>query len=1178
MAMTKTERDNLLGLLVGMFDASPNSALLDQFATSLMGGTSLTDLADDLAATAEFKSIFPVWLTNEEFAERFVAQVLDGNTSEAGVTFAEDYVAGLLNGGSTIGEAAVIATQALMGAEGDPVFGDAAAAFHNKIAVAEYFSLYQLDAATDMALLTAVVDGVGPESTAVAARVAEIEAGLKVDMNPIYLTSETDMVSGTGGSDLFMASLAQNSFAGGVSNTLSSADVIDGGAGTDTLEAVIVNEFVGVTGNDYNIDVQPNTSSVEIVTFEAREGNTGTNTATVTVDAKNMTGVTHIGSLFSDADLVIENLTSATDAGLIRNTREMTITMNHTDSENSDSDASDLYVYFDEDYLIRDTDTGGSTLRFDTVNAVSLAAGENPVAGVIAVRFQVGDELVEVDVTDVADLTVGTDVTSTAAVYQEVVDAVNAQLAAQGLDTVSAQVLTPEEALFSIDFPQLGYDKGDSAGFYSPVLITNTGAEELSPVQIQFNQNLPDSDINATFDDTPAVTENLPLTINVDVEKVGRDGEGGHLVVGGKDFGSEGDGEEDQSDGFEVINLYVSGNEDQPSDMEFISSTDSTLQTVNIIDSATWTGASLRIRDAFNGAATNAEFRNDDNVETVDATQFSGDLTIGDDVAMNNVDTFTATGGGDITVNANIDGDEKGAFTMTTGTGNDDIDVALDGDAVDTVDTSFSINAGSGNNSVRVVMEEAAPVAGAAGVSLNTTRDLNNLSITTSGGVDDIELVGGSTGAADGDAYFTIDAGDGSDFVRIESGDDNGTTQGDATKGTWSIGSLTEPQTWVDRVLYEATLTVSFAGFEQTVTIDTDANGNFIADQITINNAVKAAIAANSELSRLLSTAEGTASQVLTINALVEGHNDLTIAVNQPTVSASVITGNVLTGLQNGLVMTGAAANSAAADTATEIETILATIDLNVTETGAVAAAPNLVLDTGDGTDGTNETTVLNYSTIDMGNGANDLVALNSAVNSVNTLDFTDTWGKVSVVNWFEAQATAGNDNLTDAVTGNHILDFTVWLDDMTSASGSELSAVRTATTATVVNAAAADLDLGTNEVVIFNAFTQNTVESETFALMTAADVDATLEGSDNFGTNAFGNTANAAPGTAYPTGNLNDSILMVQNDLNAGEYKVFNVETDSTAAAGSQHTVTYLGIIDFGETLNAGVAAANFA
>ena len=77
MAMTKTERDNLLGLLVGMFDASPNSALLDQFATSLMGGTSLTDLADDLAATAEFKSIFPVWLTNEEFSED-VLKALEG--------------------------------------------------------------------------------------------------------------------------------------------------------------------------------------------------------------------------------------------------------------------------------------------------------------------------------------------------------------------------------------------------------------------------------------------------------------------------------------------------------------------------------------------------------------------------------------------------------------------------------------------------------------------------------------------------------------------------------------------------------------------------------------------------------------------------------------------------------------------------------------------------------------------------------------------------------------------------------------------------------------------------------------------------------------------------------------------------------------------------------------------
>ena len=66
----------------------------------------------------------------------------------------------------------------------------------------------------------------------------------------------------------FVAKLTSTVF-GSVANTLSSADVINGGGGVDSLDAEIINEFVGFIGK--TIDIQPTISDVEVIRFEARE-------------------------------------------------------------------------------------------------------------------------------------------------------------------------------------------------------------------------------------------------------------------------------------------------------------------------------------------------------------------------------------------------------------------------------------------------------------------------------------------------------------------------------------------------------------------------------------------------------------------------------------------------------------------------------------------------------------------------------------------------------------------------------------------------------------------------------------------------------------------------------------------------------------------------------------------
>jgi len=154
-------------------------------------------------------------------------------------------------------------------------------------------------------------------------------------MTTIRLTSGEDRgvdFIGDGVDNTFDASLTQNPAAGGVSNTLSSGDQLNGAGGTDTLEATLVPELV--SGGFLPLDVQPTTTSIENIEIEARDGfrDDGGGTAEngrlssvssdveITLDAKDMTGIERIGSHFSDGDLKVENLTTLTSDGQARNT------------------------------------------------------------------------------------------------------------------------------------------------------------------------------------------------------------------------------------------------------------------------------------------------------------------------------------------------------------------------------------------------------------------------------------------------------------------------------------------------------------------------------------------------------------------------------------------------------------------------------------------------------------------------------------------------------------------------------------------------------------------------------------------------------------------------------------------------------------------------------------------
>src|SRR5690606_28436281 len=242
-------------------------------------------------------------------------------------------------------------------------------------------------------------------------------------------------------------------------------------------------------------------------------------------------------------------------------------------------------------------------------------------------------------------------------------------------------------------------------------------------------------------------------------------------------------------------------------------------------------------------------------------------------------------------------------------------------------------------------------------------------------------------------------------------------------------------------VAYRAQVVISVAGFESVANID--AGPDFIATQMDVNNAIIAAINANPEGRQLIEAELGTCDQDLWIYSLIDGVNQASLTIRQPqrvagtpaagTAQIQINAGDVQA-LAAALLKTGVAATSTDIYAAGGDANALSAADI-ATYFGAGAADDDYTgtyttFYAGGYDDGGNTGGQANNSVINMGSGANDLAILSSNVDSVNTLVFNAVWGKVSVVNFFDAATTAVmlENGPGNQVNGNHLLDFTAFL------------------------------------------------------------------------------------------------------------------------------------------------------
>lgn len=230
MPLTAAQQQDIIKLGVGMFNASVGG-FIGELATLLAPptGTGLTtaQFYDALANTSAFKGLnfaYSAASTNAQFATFFAGQILGSTVTDKAEAIA--FITGLLDGGQTRGSAIKAAVD-FLGASTtltDTKYGAAAQQFVNKVTVATDFTITKSGSSTTLSVLQATIASV----TNVAATVTAATTGntAVIAGETKVFTTSLDVLTGGAGNDTFI----------GDNNTVSAADQVEGGSGTDTLK------------------------------------------------------------------------------------------------------------------------------------------------------------------------------------------------------------------------------------------------------------------------------------------------------------------------------------------------------------------------------------------------------------------------------------------------------------------------------------------------------------------------------------------------------------------------------------------------------------------------------------------------------------------------------------------------------------------------------------------------------------------------------------------------------------------------------------------------------------------------------------------------------------------------------------------------------------------------------
>lgn len=219
--------NELITLTVGMFGAAPGASVLTELDNQAKAGSSLTQIAENLAASSAFTGIYPTFLTNAQFTTDFVGSLFS-ETSAAVQLELVALATSLLNSGTSRGALVVMAINALAGVpEADTTYGNSAAKLSNQVEVANDYTVINKLSGGSLADLQGVISSVTSTQASVDAALLAIDGTVNAG-TPFTLTTGVNSFTGSALNDTFNATAL----------TFTAGDVLNGGAGTDTLSIV----------------------------------------------------------------------------------------------------------------------------------------------------------------------------------------------------------------------------------------------------------------------------------------------------------------------------------------------------------------------------------------------------------------------------------------------------------------------------------------------------------------------------------------------------------------------------------------------------------------------------------------------------------------------------------------------------------------------------------------------------------------------------------------------------------------------------------------------------------------------------------------------------------------------------------------------------------------------------
>ncbi|MES2940924.1 MAG: hypothetical protein V4864_24810 [Pseudomonadota bacterium] len=271
MALTATEQTNLMNLVVSMFDAAPGKQYFDLISDFYeANGRSLTNTATWLSGTGAFQSLYPSYLTAQQFATNFLTTL-----GLQGVQAANDYIVGQVNSGKNWGQIILEAEQLLLGSTSG-TYAQAKALLQNRVEVATYYTVTKGLSDPDLDDLQDVLVGVTSDHATVDVAKANIDnqsvAGLSYE-----LKVGIDTILGTTGNDFFYA----------VNGELNTFDSVNGNAGMDTFSLVVSNDAGTLPGYTLPVNVSMNSIEKLIVEWNPDDSNDWLN-----ADVSNWNGLT----------------------------------------------------------------------------------------------------------------------------------------------------------------------------------------------------------------------------------------------------------------------------------------------------------------------------------------------------------------------------------------------------------------------------------------------------------------------------------------------------------------------------------------------------------------------------------------------------------------------------------------------------------------------------------------------------------------------------------------------------------------------------------------------------------------------------------------------------------------------------------------------------------------------